>query len=191
MNINQPTNNRQSNNNKQQTTNNRQSNNRQSKKDKRHTKNLKTFHFKMIFTIENYEPYTGEYYCGEGVYIDLTEAELDEMLKQELGEEISMEKEPRKKGKRQCRDARERFVDGQKIRHRIGNTGNTWNGVYNLEKNTIACNGIEYSGCSPLNQFATSHYKTDRPDRTYNANAWTECECDENGEWVSTDRSIE
>ena len=30
----------------------------------------------MIFTIENYEPYTGEYYCGEGVYIDLTEAEL-------------------------------------------------------------------------------------------------------------------
>ena len=42
----------------------------------RHTKNLKTFHFKMIFTIENYEPYTGEYYCGEGVYIDLTDDEL-------------------------------------------------------------------------------------------------------------------
>ena len=149
----------------------------------------------MIFSIENYEPYTGEYYLGEGVYIDLTEDEIDEMLNQEIGEEVTMEKEPRKKNKfrhprkRPYRDARKRFVDGQKIRHMCGNS--VWIGVYNSDKNSIICNGFEYIGGSPLNKFAVMHYKKARPDRTSNVNAWTDCECEEHGVWVSTDRLIE
>jgi len=44
-----------------------------------------------------------------------------------------------------------------------------------------------YKGRSPLNQFVISHYKIERNYRVYNANAWTECKCEINGIWISTD----
>ena len=43
-----------------------------------------------------------------------------------------------------------------------------------------------YQGRSPLNQFAKSHYETERNDRVSNVNAWKVCHCEVNGEWIST-----
>jgi hypothetical protein len=84
-----------------------------------------------------------------------------------------------------CRDTRICFTHGQRIRHTIGNY-NVWIGTYDSSKNGILCNGILYQGRSPLNQFVKSHYQTERTDRVSNANAWSECECEINGQWVST-----
>jgi T5orf172 domain len=83
------------------------------------------------------------------------------------------------------RDTTKCFTNGQRIRHTIG-INKTWIGVYNSSNNTIICNDQIYQGRSPLNQFAQSHYKTERPDRTFKVNAWSECECEVNGEWIST-----
>ncbi len=84
---------------------------------------------------------------------------------------------PPKKG---CRDMTKCFTNGQLIRHTI--QGNTWVGTYNL-----ANNGIVYDNKTlTLNQFAKSHYKTVKPDRVSNVNAWRECECKVNGLWIST-----
>jgi len=80
-----------------------------------------------------------------------------------------------------CRDMRKCFKHGQRIRHTIGST-NTWTGIYDSSKNGI----LYYGKFLTLHAFAMSHYKSERPDRTSNVNAWKECECEVNGEWVST-----
>ena len=82
---------------------------------------------------------------------------------------------------KKCRNSKECFTNGQRIRH------NNWIGIYDYKNNAIIYNGKKYQGRSPLNQFVTSHYKIERNDRVYNANAWTECECEINGIWISTD----
>ena len=84
-----------------------------------------------------------------------------------------------------CRDARKCFTNGQRIRHIIG-INKTWIGIYDSSKNGIMCNGKMYQGRSPLNQFAKSHYETERNDRVSNVNAWKVCHCEVNGEWIST-----
>jgi hypothetical protein len=84
-----------------------------------------------------------------------------------------------------CRDMSKCFTDGQRIRHTIG-INKTWIGIYNSSKNGIMYNGKIYEGRSPLNQFAKSHYGTERNDRVSNVNAWKECECEVNGKWIST-----
>ena len=83
------------------------------------------------------------------------------------------------------RDTKKIFTNGQYIRHTIG-IDKTWIGIYDSINNSIICNGIKYTGRSPLNKFASSHYKTERPDRTSRCNAWQECECEINEEWIST-----
>lgn len=84
-----------------------------------------------------------------------------------------------------CRDATKCFTDGQLIRHIIG-IDKIWFGTYNLDKNTITHESEIYSGRSPLNKFAAAHYKSERPDRTPFVNAWNECECYVNEQWIST-----
>lgn len=84
-----------------------------------------------------------------------------------------------------CRDTSKCFTNGQRIRHTIG-INKTWIGVYDSSKNAIIYNDKIYQGRSPLNQFAKSHYETERNDRVSNVNAWGECECEVNGKWIST-----
>lgn len=93
------------------------------------------------------------------------------------------EEDEKKDGK--CRDARQCFRNGQRIRHII-NDNRIWIGIYDSTNNAIKHNGKMYIGRSPLNQFVKAHYETERKDRTSNANAWSECECEVNGEWIST-----
>ena len=62
----------------------------------------------------------------------------------------------------------------------------TWIGTYDSSNNGIMYNGKMYQGRSPLNQFAKSHYETERNDRVSNVNAWSECECEVNEKWIST-----
>jgi hypothetical protein len=84
-----------------------------------------------------------------------------------------------------CRDMSKCFTNGQRIRHTIG-ISKTWIGIYDSSKNVIIHNEKIYQGRSPLNQFASSHYKTERNDRVSTVNAWSECECEVNEKWVST-----
>ena len=84
-----------------------------------------------------------------------------------------------------CRDMSKCFTNGQRIRHTIG-INKTWIGIYDSSKNGIMYNEKIYQGRSPLNQFAKSHYETERNDRVSNVNAWSECECEVNGKWIST-----
>ena len=85
-----------------------------------------------------------------------------------------------------CRDVRKCFTDGQRIRHTIG-INKTWIGIYDSSNNGIMYNGKMYKGRSPLNQFAKSHYETERKDRVSNVNAWSDCKCEVNEKWISTD----
>ena len=81
------------------------------------------------------------------------------------------------------------FTNGQKIRHTITNT---WTGEYVSQcadgKHGIRCDGKEYQGKSPLNQFKEAHHKTVKhgANRGYSASAWVECEYQIDGEWIST-----
>ncbi len=83
-----------------------------------------------------------------------------------------------------CRDTSKCFTNGQRIRHTIG-INKTWIGIYDSSKNGILHNSKLYQGISPLNQFALSHYESERSGRI-SVNAWRECECEVNGKWIST-----
>jgi len=83
-----------------------------------------------------------------------------------------------------CRDARQCFSDDQPIRHTIDE--HSWMGTYVASENGIMHDGILYTGLSPLNQFTKAHYKSTRPDRVDNNNAWQECKCYVSGKWIST-----
>ncbi len=74
------------------------------------------------------------------------------------------------------------FINGQRIRHTIG-INKTWIGIYDSSKDMILYGNDMIKS---LHQFVRKHYITERPDRTPNANAWSECECEVDGKWVST-----
>lgn len=80
-----------------------------------------------------------------------------------------------------CRDMAKCFTNGQRIRHTIG-IDNIRIGIYNSFNNAI----IYDEKFMTLNKFAVSHYESERPDRVSNVNAWKECECEVNGDWIST-----
>lgn len=84
-----------------------------------------------------------------------------------------------------CRDASKCFKNGQRIRHVI-NVDKIWIGIYDSSINSIIYDNKVFQGRSPLNKFVKSHYETERKDRTSNANAWEECECEIDGKWIST-----
>jgi len=84
------------------------------------------------------------------------------------------------------RNPRKLFKDGQPIRHRINSIHSEWIGTYNVKDNTIIMNDYEFDGASPLNNFVTSHYAIKTPQRITIADAWNECECYVDNEWVST-----
>ena len=53
---------------------------------------------------------------------------------------------------------------------------------FHLKKNK---DSVEYYK-NLSHQFAKSHYETERNDRGSNVNAWSECECEVNEQWIST-----
>lgn len=117
-------------------------------------------------------------------FFELIDGEFEEGVKDEDEEEEEQDEEKTISVK-PCRDMRICFTNGQRIRHIIG-INKIWIGVYDLLNNEIVCNGQIYQGRSPLNQFAKSHYQVERNDRTFLCNAWSECECEVDGKWVST-----
>jgi hypothetical protein len=74
------------------------------------------------------------------------------------------------------------FEHGQRIRHKCGD-GKEWIGIYDSCKNRIEHEGESYKS---LSGFAETHYSVDRTDRRKEANGWKECECEVDGEWIST-----
>ena len=117
---------------------------------------------------------------------ELMDGEWVEKFKEEEEEEYDEEDERTQiKTVKGCRDIDKCFINEQPIRHIIG-INKKWIGKYDSNQNGIVCNGKIYLGCSPLNQFAKSHYVTERKDRVSNVNAWRECECEVNGKWIST-----
>lgn len=99
----------------------------------------------------------------------------------EFNDEILDESDLNNSNIKGCRDMSKCFSNGQFIRHTIG-INKTWIGIYNSKENGILYDKKILS----LNQFVVLHYKTERPDRTSNANAWKECECEIDGKWIST-----
>jgi hypothetical protein len=89
------------------------------------------------------------------------------------------------KGEKKCRDLSKCLFNNQPIRHIIG-INKIWEGKYNLIQKCIIFEEKVFKGKSPLNQFATEHYSIERNDRTSSCNAWLECECKINDNWVST-----
>ena len=109
---------------------------------------------------------------------DETDEENEETIKDLIDDSI---KDLKIKG---CRDMKKCFTNGQKIKHTIG-INKIWIGTYDLFNNTILYNEKVYGGRSPINQFVLSHYQFEKSSRV-SVNAWSECECEINGEWVST-----
>jgi hypothetical protein len=68
------------------------------------------------------------------------------------------------------------FTHGQRIRHKI------WIGTYDSSKNGIMYDTKFYKSIS---RFAKTHNSIINSNRT-SANGWGECECEVNGEWIST-----
>ena len=81
-----------------------------------------------------------------------------------------------------CREMKNCFKDGQRIRHTIG-INKTWIGIYDLSKDGIMYDGNFYKS---LSGFTRAHYIITRPDRTSRSNGWRECYCEVDGKWIST-----
>lgn len=81
---------------------------------------------------------------------------------------------------RPIRDMSLCFTNGQRIRHNSG--VNIWIGIYDANINKIIYDNASYT----INKFVESHYRITRPDRTYSANSWRECECEIDGNWILT-----
>ena len=101
--------------------------------------------------------------------------EKDEEKDKEKDEDEEKDKE---KG---CRDMTKCFTHGQRIRHKIG-INKIWIGKYDSLKNGIIYDTKFYKS---LSRFAQTHYRIINSNRT-SANGWAECECEVNGEWIST-----
>ena len=121
-------------------------------------------------------------------FFDLMDGEMwsetrVEEEEEEEEEDTSSESAPQfnATGVKGCRDMTKCFTNGQRIRHTIG-INKIWTGTYDSSKNVIVYDGKTLS----LNKFAESHYKSERPDRVSNVNAWKECECEVGGKWIST-----
>lgn len=81
-----------------------------------------------------------------------------------------------------CRDMTKCFTDGQRIRHKIGD--NIWIGTYDSSNAIIIYNGKTYDSLTALSK---AHHLIESSHRQTNtANGWKECECEIDGNWVST-----
>jgi hypothetical protein len=111
---------------------------------------------------------------------DLIDGELwVETPKEKEDEEDEEENEKNKE--KGCRDMTKCFTHGQRIRHKIG-INKIWIGIYDSSKNGIIYDTKFYKS---LSRFVQTHYSIDKPNRI-TANGWAECECEVNGEWIST-----
>lgn len=81
------------------------------------------------------------------------------------------------KKRKDNRDMRKRFTNGQQIRHVIKNSVRI--GTYNLETNTIVLNTLSFD---TLSGFAKAHYKSAGSNRQ-TVNGWKECEYKVGDEW--------
>lgn len=75
-----------------------------------------------------------------------------------------------------CRDMTKCFTHGQRIRHKIG--------TYDSSNVIITYNGKTYDSLTALSK---AHHLIESSHRQTNtANGWKECECEIDGNWVST-----
>jgi hypothetical protein len=81
------------------------------------------------------------------------------------------------KKRKDNRDMRKRFTNGQQIRHTLKNSVRI--GTYNLETNTIVFNTLIFD---TLSGFAKAHYKSAGSNRQ-TVNGWKECEFKVGNEW--------
>lgn len=123
-------------------------------------------------------------------FFDLMDGEMwtetrVEVEEEDEEEESSSESAPRVKPTdvKGCRDMTKCFTNGQRIRHTIG-INKTWVGTYDSSKNGIVRDEVVYNS---LTKFATAHVRKDyNPDRATVRDGWKHCECEVNGEWIST-----
>lgn len=81
-----------------------------------------------------------------------------------------------------CRDMTKCFTNGQRIRHTIG-INRIWIGTYDSLKNAIIHDGNPYTS---LSSFALYHIRTVSNPTRMSINGWSNCECEVDGKWIST-----
>ena len=103
---------------------------------------------------------------------------------EEVGEEVDEEVDAVNPTKiHRGRNRLNRFTNGQRIRHNIKIIDDIWVGTYDSSRSGILCNGELYTS---LSAFSVGHYTISRPNRTPSSNGWIECECEVDGDWIST-----
>ena len=90
-----------------------------------------------------------------------------------------------------CREPRLCFKDGQKIRHKCRGADGWWVGVFHDSPTWTGLEGegMSFSADDCISQFARAHYYSkglnpSHPPPLYSY--WNECECQIDGQWVST-----
>ena len=117
-------------------------------------------------------------------FFELMDGEMwAETREEEEEEDTPSESAPRVKatGVKGCRDMTKCFTNGQRIRYTIG-INKTWTGIYDSSKNVIVYDGKFYTS---LSTFALMHNHVNNSTRM-STDAWKECECEVNGNWIST-----
>jgi hypothetical protein len=90
-----------------------------------------------------------------------------------------------------CREPTLCFTDGQKIRHKCRGADGWWVGVFHNSPTWtgIDCEGMSFSADDCISQLARAHYynqglNPNAPPPLYSY--WNECECQIDGQWIST-----
>ena len=129
-----------------------------------------------------FELIDGEYYNNQDIDID----DQDEDSDNDYEEENNSVNEQNQDDKKKLRNMKDYFIDGLKIRHKIGIT-NIWIGRYDKITNTIKYNDESYSS---LNKFKWAHYVHFNPElkgkKDSHGSAWKVCEYEKDGIWFST-----
>lgn len=110
----------------------------------------------------------------------ITEIVNDNIFSKNILNEINGTK--KKSTKKYIRIMNKVFYDKQQIKHTIG-YDNEWIASYDKQTNKIIYNGTIFNS---LNKFTQAHYEKIKPYRNKKNNAWLECTCYKNGEWIST-----
>ena len=122
----------------------------------------------------------------DGEYLNSEDKELEIDDNDEFSDDEEENQIDEPKIKRNIRNMKDYFIDGMKIRHKIGIT-NIWVGKYDKSTNTIKYKNESFN---TLNKFKWAHYINYNPElkgkKDSHGSAWKVCEYEEDNEWYST-----
>jgi hypothetical protein len=133
---------------------------------------------------DNQQPSTGFFrITPEEVikYFNLMEevSQTPEYVKKDIKDNVENYNNVNKRGS--CRNIGDCFIDGQRIRHKIGKKIKI--ASYDSFKNGIICEEGKFY--KSISSFALTHHRIYNPNRK-SVNGWVDCDYEVDGEWIST-----